>query len=538
MEFVDDLDLGLAWRKTKRDFNHHMNSFVKPPHIIDILDSKKDIWFDNIRYELTEETFSPQTSRHVDVPKSNYHLRPGAVLDPVDVTVYSAFTLHIFDEIKNTISWSEHTCRYSHILPDDITDDNRWVDFEKTNWQDMKRKKFDLAEEYDYVLETDVSGYYENIDLRRMMSVIKQILDTDEKQSVAYAIRDLLDPWADPRRRGIPQGYGPSNILAELYLDSIDRRLVNNGFKHIRYNDDYTVFCNTQDDAIQAQNMLERLFRNRGLNIKSGKTTIMSSEEAIESYSEIESSFKDLKHELGYLSDEEMTEEAIVVDTPYGTREMKVEVPDEEPTVEEPQELPEEVLEKGFSEHIEGKDPNDVQIHFFRFIINRLGNHDNELAVEYCIEYIKEGCPEVRRILYDYFQDLSNKTVIADRLAQAITDEEIRYNYHEYVLLRWFFEEGFNSSTILHCARQILSSRNYMIEARDYAVSILGEFGDYSDLESLELMYNRDLMTQSKAVFVYSVRDFESDHRGLFYDRIDDSDDIIEYSIDAAKRDS
>lgn len=80
MEFADELDLDLAWRKTKRDFGHHMNSFVSTPYVIDILDRRQDQWLADLRERLADEVegggtahsqYEPRAPRIIDVPSPN-----------------------------------------------------------------------------------------------------------------------------------------------------------------------------------------------------------------------------------------------------------------------------------------------------------------------------------------------------------------------------------------------------------------------------------------------------------------------------------
>lgn len=77
-----------------------------------------------------------------------------------------------------------------------------------------------------------------------------------------------------------------------------------------------------------------------------------------------------------------------------------------------------------------------------------------------------------------------------------------------------------------------------MLEARDYAIAILGEFGDYSDLEDIEMRYNPEIRPTSKAVMAYAFRHFEPRHRDSFYNRIDDSHHITRMAIEAANEDA
>jgi len=112
MDFAENLNLPLAWRKTKRDYSHYMNSFISSPYIIQILENKKESWLDELRDALENEEFDPRSPRIIDVPKGDYHLRPASVLHPEDLVVCSALILEVFDELRSSIEWSAGECRY------------------------------------------------------------------------------------------------------------------------------------------------------------------------------------------------------------------------------------------------------------------------------------------------------------------------------------------------------------------------------------------------------------------------------------------
>ncbi|WP_436935456.1 reverse transcriptase domain-containing protein [Halovenus marina] len=556
MEIDRNLNLSLAWRKTKRDLRHYMNAFADTPYLIDILNSQEDEWLDDLEQRLSEEDesanygnssegeFEPTTPRVIDVPKSNYHLRPAHILYVEDMVVYSALMLELYDEIRDAICWSAANRRFSHILYEDKGENNRWQDFERDYWKEMQECKIILADEYNYVIETDVSGFYENIDIERATSVIRQMTG---KKTVAMKLWGLLAMWAEPRKRGVPQGYGPSDIIAEAYLDSIDRRLKNHEVDHVRFNDDYFVFLNSRDRAIETQNLLERLFRSKGLNMKSGKTEIREAQEAKEDFEEPESVFNELRDSNGDNNNNgEEARTPQVTATPYGVVTVSSETDEDSSSDEEGQSesetddgVSEEMLEEAYNQYIESVDFDELEHHLFRYIINRLGDMDNTIAVDYCMDYIREGRADVRRIIYNYFDDLSSASEIADNLAQDISEGQIRYSYHEFTLIRWFFESNFNSPDILHAARLVLSAeKDSLLEARDYAMAILGEFGDYSDWEQIEMTYDEELRPTSKAVMTYALRNFEPNHRSKLYQRIDTSNQITELSIEAAKSDA
>jgi hypothetical protein len=67
-----------------------------------------------------------------------------------------------------------------------------------------------------YVVMADITAFYENIDLGLLLSDLIEAINQ---------ISSCLNKWAQVQGRGIPQGQSPSDILAKLYLNSIDQTL-------------------------------------------------------------------------------------------------------------------------------------------------------------------------------------------------------------------------------------------------------------------------------------------------------------------------
>src|SRR5205085_1731936 len=72
----------------------------------------------------------------------------------------------------------------------------------------------------------------------------------------------------------------PSHVFGEFYLDPIDRTLSAYGIDHIRYLDDIRIFANSYKAAKQQLQELSRLLRDRGLNLQTAKTEILSASKA------------------------------------------------------------------------------------------------------------------------------------------------------------------------------------------------------------------------------------------------------------------
>ena len=60
------------------------------------------------------------------------------------------------------------------------------------------------------------------------------------------------------RERGLPQGAVISPVLANLYLDELDEALLGEGFRIVRYADDFVVLCRSEGEARAARSRSSR----------------------------------------------------------------------------------------------------------------------------------------------------------------------------------------------------------------------------------------------------------------------------------------
>jgi RNA-directed DNA polymerase len=117
--------------------------------------------------------------------------------------------------------------------------------------------------EYDFVIELDIKGLFDNIDHELLMKAVKK--HVEEKWLLLYIERWLKAPFVTgngdrvERRSGTPQGGVISPVLANLFMHYafdiwMDRHHPQDLFE--RYADDVVVHCKTVEEA---QNVLEDL---------------------------------------------------------------------------------------------------------------------------------------------------------------------------------------------------------------------------------------------------------------------------------------
>lgn len=135
---------------------------------------------------------------------------------------------------------------------------------------------------YNWVLEFDIKGLFDNIDHELLMKAVRK--HTDSPWEILYIERWLKAPFQMPdgtlkeRSTGTPQGGVVSPVLANLFLHYafdkwMDREHPDKPFE--RYADDGVVHCRTREDAEELYEGLQQRLRECRLEMHPDKTRIV-----------------------------------------------------------------------------------------------------------------------------------------------------------------------------------------------------------------------------------------------------------------------
>lgn len=540
MGLEEQLDLELAWDKSKSNLRDTSRIFVNNPAIIDIIDSRSTEWVEYLSHRLENEEYNPDESRVINIPKKGWHIRPGNILRIEDLVVYSALVIDLYDDIRSEIEWSAGDKRFSRILFDDKTE-RGWIKYPSDMWKDWREQSIALADEFEYVVFTDVAGYFENVELRLLHSDLNQL---QPNEATKNQLMECLRRWSRTGDRGLPQGYYPSDILSELYMNRIDERLDINDITYTRYSDNRTLFCESKREAKNALRLLTELYRERGLNLQGHKSELVDSEQAKKRIQEDERIIHEIKSE-GSGDDEGDGEPKRrrraggdpytggngnpISGNPYTDGGEKQWDDPEEPAVDE------ELLEREFDENFASASGETFNKHLFRFLITRLGRYDNDTAVDYCIERLKDGKTESRAILGRYFSRLSNREAIAETLAEVLEEDGLIYDFHTFCVIRWFWNADIESEAVVQTIRKALMQRELPKEAKNYAIAYLGKQGNVADIDYISELYEEEFDRITRAIIVYSLKEMERSQRNSLYRRAKDDNIFCEFAVEYAK---
>ena len=219
----------------------------------------------------TPNQYQAKTPAFIDIPKKGFSLRPVAIPKIDDRVLYQSIADYLSPHFQ------PEPCVYSNILSRDTNSSRMFlpgVDL----WLKFQNDVENLCNQYSYVVETDITAYFEHIGHRLLINRIQDIFAGKIPDSALKDIKIILPRlwrrWNKNKDFGIPQVNDSSSFFANLFLDELDKWMLRHGYIFLRYVDDMRVFTNDEPTARRALASLITELRDMGLYIASGKTSI------------------------------------------------------------------------------------------------------------------------------------------------------------------------------------------------------------------------------------------------------------------------
>ena len=138
-----------------------------------------------------------------------------------------------------------------------------------------------LKEGYQYVVDADLKGYFDTIPKDRLMNLVQMKIADGRvlkwiEMYLNQSIFDGVKTWTP--ETGTPQGAVLSPLLANIYLDPLDKLMANKGYNMIRYADDFIVICKTREASLKALEIITEWTIENGLILHPEKTKILDAE--------------------------------------------------------------------------------------------------------------------------------------------------------------------------------------------------------------------------------------------------------------------
>lgn len=175
-------------------------------------------------------------------------------------TIRDKITLSVLNEVLTEVYQNEIEVKLTQTIIDEI-------------------KNAVNSGEYNYFLKIDIKNFYDNINHEIILKKIKKKIK--DKSILSLVEKAFTNPTVVEGKRnvepeinavGVPQGVSISNILANIYLLDIDKRISSfKGVKYFRYVDDFLILCSTSNKTRTLKSIENELCNKLKLSINSKK---------------------------------------------------------------------------------------------------------------------------------------------------------------------------------------------------------------------------------------------------------------------------
>lgn len=251
--------LGLAWEKVKSNAGAcgvdgiTIGRFAK--------DSQTGLLA--LREQLKRGTYQPRPVKRVWIPKpGGAEERPLGIPTVTDRVVQAAVRMVIEPIFESRFAEHSYGFRPGRGCKDAL-----------------RRVEELLQAGHTHVVDVDIKGYFDAIPHDRLMALMREriadgrvlgLIEGFLKQGVMEGT-----DWLEAGEEGTPQGGAISPLLANIYLDPLDRLMAGSGFEMVRYADDMVVMCRSREEAAAALGKLRQWMEGAGLTLHPDKTRMV-----------------------------------------------------------------------------------------------------------------------------------------------------------------------------------------------------------------------------------------------------------------------
>ena len=156
----------------------------------------------------------------------------------------------------------------------------------RTQWKKLQKKIYGFTKTFDYLVVTDLTNYFDSIDIRELRRVFASYAESEEviidltfRIVEGFSWKPDYLPYS---YRGLPTvNIEPVRLLAHSFLFEVDQSLKERtGENFTRWMDDITCGIDSKREGIILLSDISDVLKSRGLALNLSKIQILSAEEA------------------------------------------------------------------------------------------------------------------------------------------------------------------------------------------------------------------------------------------------------------------
>ena len=217
---------------------------------------------EGIKAKLLKGSFAPSAARRKEIPKPNGGTRPLSIPNVLDRFVQQLLLqvmTPLFEPIFSERSHGFRPGRSAHGA--------------------IEAAQEQARAGRDWVVDMDITQFFDRVNHDILMSQVACVVrDKRVLQLIGRFLRAgvvLPEGCCIRSEEGTPQGGPLSPLLANIYLDKLDKELERRGYEHVRYADDCNIYVSSQKAAERAlENISQWISKHLRLQINTEKSGV------------------------------------------------------------------------------------------------------------------------------------------------------------------------------------------------------------------------------------------------------------------------
>lgn len=248
--------LEAAWQQVRKNKGSHGIDGMS----IERFASQEEHYLLELQRALKEGSYQPLPVKRVFIPKAGGGERPLGIPAVKDRVVQTALKMVIEPIFENEFV-------------------NHSYGFRPLRGCKLALREVDgcLKAGQTWVVDADLKSYFDTIPHTQLMAEVEKFISDGKvlKLIESYLEQDIMDGlnrWTPGA--GTPQGAVISPLLANVYLHSLDKLMVQAGYTMVRYADDFVILCQTQEEAENALELARQWVNDKSLTLHPDKTHV------------------------------------------------------------------------------------------------------------------------------------------------------------------------------------------------------------------------------------------------------------------------